>query len=219
MRRRSPYKRIRIESISRSELIKDEEDRWRLLTPDGKNIFRVWIMGIVTRKSSEENNFSNLKVEDGSGAIQVRAEEGVLDRFHHWDKIEVLGQIRFLERNDEIIVIIIPDIIEHIKNDNWFLFHRLKIVQERLETKSVEVKPAIVGGVELEGAVSFEDLKNKLKLIVKNLDTGAGVTLEQISQELSDIDEAQIFDAITELLETGEFFEPKVGTYSSAIDS
>jgi len=219
MRRRNPYKRVRIDSITRSELIKDEEDRWRLLTPYGKYIFRIWIMGIVTRKTSEENNFSTLIVEDGSGAIQVRAEEGILDRFHQWDKIEVLGQIRFLERNDEVIVILIPDIIEYMKNDNWFLYHRLKIVQERQETRSVEVKPAIVGGVELEGAVSFEDLKDKLKLIVKNLDTGAGVTLEQLSQELSNIDEAQIFDAITELLETGEFFEPKVGIYSSAVDS
>lgn len=219
MRRRSPYQRVRIESITRSELIKDEEDRWRLLTPSGKYLFRVWIMGVITEKYTGESNITNLKVEDGSGVIVVKSTENTLDKFQQWDKIEILGYIQISEGTEEIDVFLSPDIAQFVNDDNWFLFHRLKIVQQFRHSPLIQVKSATIGGVELEGVASIEDLKKKLKEIVKNLDKGNGVTLEQLSQELPNIDEAQIFDAITELLESGEFFEPKVGIYSSAFDS
>ncbi|MFX0174052.1 MAG: hypothetical protein ACFE9L_19375, partial [Candidatus Hodarchaeota archaeon] len=119
----------------------------------------------------------------------------------------------------EIDVFLSPDIIQIISEDNWFLYHRLKIVKQRHHSALAGVKSATIGGVELEGIASIEDLKKRLKEIVKTLDKGNGVTLEQFCQELTNIDEAQIFDAITELLESGEFFEPKVGIYSSAFDS
>lgn len=219
MRRRRPYQRVRIRSISRSELIKDEEDRWRLLTPSGKYLFRVWIMGVITEKYTDDSNITNLKVEDGSGVIVVKSTENILDRFQQWDKIEILGYIQISEGIEEIDVFLSPDIAQSIYDDNWFLFHRLKIIQKIRQSASVQVKSATIGGVELEGVATNEDLKKKLKELVKNLDKGNGVTLEQLSQELPNIDEAQIFDAITELLESGEFFEPKVGIYSSAFDS
>ncbi|MFX0151925.1 MAG: OB-fold nucleic acid binding domain-containing protein [Candidatus Hodarchaeota archaeon] len=219
MRRRSPYRRVRIGNITRSELIKNDDERWRLLTPDGKYLFRVWIMGFITDKFIEEGNFTNLKVEDGSGAIIVKSNEETLDKFQQWDKIEVLGQIQISEGNEEIDVFLSPDIIQIISEDNWFLYHRLMIVKQLHHSALAGVKSATIGGVELEGVASIEDLKKRLKEIVKTLDTGNGVTLEQFCQELPNIDEAQIFDAITELLESGEFFEPKVGIYSSAFDS
>lgn len=219
MRRRNPYQRVRIGSITRSELIKDEEDRWRLLTPSGKYLFRVWIMGVITEKYTDESNITNLKVEDGSGVIVVKSTENTLDKFQQWDKIEILGYIQISEGTEEIDVFLSPDIAQFVNDDNWFLFHRLKIVQQFRHSALIQVKSATIGGVELEGVASIEDLKKNLKEIVKNLDKGNGVTLEQLSQELPNIDEAQIFDAITELLESGEFFEPKVGIYSSAFDS
>ncbi len=219
MRRRIPYKRIRIESVTRSELIKDNEDRWQFLTPDGEYISRIWIMGIVTDIYKGENNYFGLKVDDGSGEVIIKSWEGGLIDIQQWEKIEVLGQIQVSEHDEELDVYIAPEIITKITDDNWFLYHRLKVHQNRFQIISgVQVKTAKVGGVDL-GVASLTDLKQKLKAIVKELDSGKGVTLEEITARFSSVDEAQIFDAITELLESGEFFEPKVGIYSAAFDS
>lgn len=219
MKRRSSYERIRIESVTRSELIKDNEDRWRLFTPSGNNIFRIWIMGIITEKYTGENNYIGLKVEDGSAGIVVKTwDDDRLDKFRKWDKIEILGQVQISERDEEIDVFLTPDIFQSISDDNWFLVHRLKIIQQLRRTASIEVKSATVGGVEL-GVASIKDLKIKLKEAVKKFDTGEGVTYDQLVKVFSNIDEVQIDEAITELLESGEFFEPKAGIYSSAIDS
>ncbi len=218
MKRRNPYKRIRIGSIVRSEVIKDNEDRWRLMTPGGSFIFRVWIMGIVTERYTGENSYVGLKVEDGSGGIIVKTWDGRLDHFNKWDKIEVLGQIQISERDEEIDVFFTPDIIKVIPDDNWFLVHQLKIIQQRKQSSSIEVKSATVGGVEL-GIASIEDLKIKLKEAIKNYDTGTGVSYDQLIKAFPNIEEVQIDEAITELLESGEFFEPKAGIYSSAVDS
>ena len=219
MKRRSSYERIRIESVTQSELIKDNEDRWRLFTPSGNNIFRIWIMGIITEKYTGENNYIGLKVEDGSAGIVVKTwDDDRLDKFRKWDKIEILGQVQISERDEEIDVFLTPDIFQSISDDNWFLVHRLKIIQQLRRTASIEVKSATVGGVEL-GVASIKDLKIKLKEAVKKFDTGEGVTYDQLVKVFSNIDEVQIDEAITELLESGEFFEPKAGIYSSAIDS
>jgi len=132
-------------------------------------------------------------------------------------KIEVLGQLQVSDRSEELDVFVSPDIIQPINDDNWFLYHRLKVLQNR-SLGGIQVKSAKVEGVDL-GIPSLTDLKKKLKEVVKKLDTGTGVTLEEITAQFSTVDEAQIFDAITELLESGEFFEPRVGSYSFAFNS
>lgn len=219
MQRRSPYQRTKIEKISRSELVKDQEDRWRLLTPSGKSIFRVWIMGIVTEKFTGENNYLGLKIDDGTACIIIKSWEGKLDRYNQWDKIEVLGQVQISERGEEIEVFLNPDIINPISDDNWFLVHRLKIIKQLQKADMNNgIKPATISGVDI-GVVSIEDLKLKLIKTVRELDTGKGVSYNQLVTAYSDIEEEQIDGAITELLESGEFFEPIAGVYSSAIDS
>jgi hypothetical protein len=175
-------------------------------------------MGVITEKFTGENNYVGLKVEDGSGEIMIKTWDSRLDRFQKWDKIEVLGQIQISERDEIIDVFLTPDIVQLILDDNWFLVHRLKIVQQLRRENSIVVKSAAVGGVEL-GIASMEDLKIKLKKAVKKFDTGNGVTYNQLAKSFPNIDEIQLDTAITELLESGEFFEPKAGVYSSAIDS
>ncbi len=223
MKRRNPYRRIRIERITKSELLKDQEDRWRLVTPSGENLFRIWVMGVVTQKFSGENNYIGLMVEDGSAGIITKSWDGKLDNYDQWDKVEVLGQIQISEKEDEIDVFLNPDIIHTISEDNWFLVHRLKIMQQVKETNTNdEVKPAKITGVDL-GIVSIDDLKTRLIAIVRDIDSGKGVSYDQIVKvylkKYPDIDEEQIDGAITDLLESGEFFEPRAGIYSSAIDS
>ena len=218
MKRRSPYKRVKIQNINSAEVTKDSEERWRLITADGSTLFRIWIVGVVTEKYGGENNYVGLKIEDGRGAAMVKAWDGSIESISQWDIVEILGQIQISERDDTVDVFITPDIVENIKDDNWFIYHKLKIVQQRqhIDTE-IKVKSAVVEGIDL-GVASLEDLKNKLKTLVKLLDQGNGVTMDNIVVKLPNIDEAQIYDAITELLESGEFFEPQVGIYSNAFE-
>ena len=159
-----------------------------------------------------------MNIEDGTGAVVVKTWDVRLDHFQKWNKLEVLGQVQISERDENIDVFISPDIIQPISDDNWFLVHRLKVIQQLQRGASIEVEPAKIGGLEL-GIASIEDLKIKLRNTVKNLDKGNGVTYDQLVKNFPNVDEIQIDEAITELLESGEFFEPKAGVYYSAIDS
>ena len=217
MKRRSPYKRYRIETINRSEVTKDSEERWRLISQEGKTIFRIWILGIVTEKYDGENQYIGLKVEDGSGVVRVKSWDGKLESINKWDKVEILGQIQISEQDESIDVFITPDIVELIADDNWNLYHRLKIVQNQNLNTDIQVRSAKVEGIDL-GVASLEDLKTKIQILVKQLDEGSGVTFEIITKKLPKIDESQIYEAITELLDSGEFFEPQSDTYSNAFD-
>ncbi|MHA1512907.1 MAG: hypothetical protein ACTSRJ_02445 [Candidatus Hodarchaeales archaeon] len=217
MKRRAPYKRYRIETINRSEVTKDSEERWRLVTQEGSNVFRVWLLGIVTEKYEGENEYIGLKVEDGSGVVRVKSWDGKLVSINKWDKVEILGQIQISEQEDNLDVFITPDIVELITDDNWIIYHRLKVLQNQSMNSEIEVRSAKVEGIDL-GVASLEDLKTKLKKLVKQIDQGSGVTMDMITEKIPKIDESQIYEAITELLESGEFFEPQVGTYSNAFD-
>ncbi|MFW9778799.1 MAG: hypothetical protein ACFFE8_08095 [Candidatus Heimdallarchaeota archaeon] len=213
MKQRTPYSRVRIESISRGEVIQEQEGRWRLLTPDDRFLFRVWIMGIITDKTVDDDRVT-LSIDDGSGVVRVIALDGRFDEFQRWDRVEVLGAITVSPVEDEVDVTITPDIVTRITDDNWFLVHRLKILENRKVTTVDTVRSAVVGGIELTGAVSIEDLKAKLKQAVKRLDAGSGVGYDQLIAEFPKIDEEQISAALSELLDSGEFFEPNPSVYS-----
>ncbi len=218
MKRRAPYKRIKIESINRAEVKKDSEERWKLILLNGTSIFRVWIVGIVTDRYEGDNNYIGLNIEDGSGVVRVKSWDGRLEPIVLWDKVEILGQIQISEQDELVEVFITPEIIETIIDDNWFIYHRLKIVQQNQKADiEIEVQSAKIDGIDL-GIASLEDLKIKLKKLVKQLDRGNGVTMDMIVEKLPKVDESQIYDAITELLESGEFFEPQVGIYSVAFE-
>jgi len=221
MRRRRPFQRLMIENINRSELTKvDEDEKWQVITSFGQNLSRVWILGFISNIIKGENNYTGLFVEDGTGVIAVKSWDGSLSELNQWDLVEVLGRIQVSEQEDIIEVYIYPEIVRKIKDDNWLIFHFLKIAQEtRKIRKEVIVEKAKISGIELgDGIVSFEDLKQKLKNIVQELDEGFGVTLKQIQMKLPKVELAQIEEAIKELRDDGEFFEPRSEVYSYIFD-
>ncbi|WP_455143445.1 hypothetical protein [Candidatus Hodarchaeum mangrovi] len=221
MRRRRPYQRLMIEKINRSELTKvNEDERWQVITSLGENLSRVWILGFITYLIKGENNYTGITVEDGTGVITVKSWDGSLSELNQWDFIEVLGRIQVSEQEDTIEVYIYPEIVKKIKDDNWLIYHSLKIAQQiRRTQKEFNVEKTKIGGIELgDGIVSFEDLKQKLKDIVQELDEGFGVTLKQIKKRLPKVDLAQIEEAIKELRDDGEFFEPRSEVYSYIFD-
>ncbi|MHA2175995.1 MAG: hypothetical protein ACXABI_14290 [Candidatus Hodarchaeales archaeon] len=218
MKKRAPFQRISIGMINRSEVSKDNDSRWRLISHNGRPIFRVWLLGIVTGKIDGANDYIGIHLEDGTGIITLKTWDNSLESISIWDKVEVLAQIQISEHEEKIEVFLTPDHVTHIFDDYWWIYHRLKIIQNENYIKlGREIKTAVVEGVDL-GVASLEDLKIKLKQLVKMIDKGNGVTMDLIIDELPLVDESQIYDAITELLESGEFFEPQVGTYSIAFE-
>ncbi len=219
MQRSNPYRKMRIEQLNRAELIQDDEDRWQLIDIDRIAISRVWLIGVITENQTGSNNYRGLKLEDGSGCIFIKSWDGVLDKYPQWSKIEVLGFIQISQSDEELDVFVRPNIVNYVTDDNWFLVHRLKVLQELSKKQiSAHIEEAQVSGLDL-GITSLEDLKSKLLKVVRELDEGNGVSFSQIVEFFAEIDEEQIDAAITELLESGEFFEPKAGIYSSAFDS
>ena len=218
VKKRAPYRRISISSIHRSEVSKDNDGRWRLISLEGRPLFRVWLLGIVTGRIEGDNDYIGVHIEDGSGVITLKAWDKSLESIQVWEKVEVLAQIQISEYEDTIEVFLTPEYITRVVDDYWLIYHRLRLIQnEKISIQDQEVKTAILEGVDL-GIASLEDLKIRLKQLVKRIDKGNGVTMDLIIDELPSIDESQIYDAITELLESGEFFEPQVGTYSIAFE-
>ncbi|MHA1329765.1 MAG: hypothetical protein ACTSR2_01690 [Candidatus Hodarchaeales archaeon] len=216
--KRKPYQRLRIETVNQSELVKNEDGRWRVMTSNGTVLSRVWLMGVVSGTFSGENNYEGLMLEDGSGCIAIKSWDGSLKGFSKWDKLEILGNIKISEQDDTIESYIVPDIISKITDDNWFLYHRLKIAK-RVKEPIMNMEKAKIRGIELgEGVVSFDDLKKRIREVVKELDDGNGVALEQIKEKLKGVEEAQIEEAISELRDDGEFFEPRSEVYSYIFD-
>jgi len=152
MKKRAPYKRYRIETINRSEVTKDSEERWRLVSQESNNIFRVWLLGIVTEKYEGENEYIGLKLEDGSGVVRIKSWDGKLMSINKWDKVEILGQIQISEQEENIDVFITPDIVELITDDNWIIYHRLEVIQNQGKNSEIEVRSAKVDGIDL-GAI------------------------------------------------------------------
>jgi RPA family protein len=218
VKKRAPYKRVSIGSIHRSEVSKDNDGRWRLISLEGRPIFRVWLLGIVTGKINGENDYVGIHIEDGSGVITIKTWDKSLESIKIWEKLEVLAQIQISEYEDTIEVFLTPDHVTHVVDDYWLIYHRLRLIQsESYSVQEQEIKTAVLEGVDL-GVASLEDLKVRLKQLLKKIDIGNGVTMDLIIDELPSIDESQIYDAITELLESGELFEPQVGTYSIAFE-
>jgi len=211
---RQPYIRYKIQTLNQSVLIQEEE-YWRLKTLDGKVIFRVWLMGIVTHNFQGENNFVGFKMEDGTGAINLKSWDGRLDSVSLWDKIEVLGSLRIntSEVDEQVDVYIFPEILNVVENDNWFLFHKTMILKNEITNPVQGIRPATLDGISL-GVPSIEDLKNKIISLVKSLDDGSGVHYDKIVEGIVGVDETHIWDAVVELLQSGDFFTPKNKIYS-----
>lgn len=211
---RQPYIRYKIQTLNQSVLVQEEE-YWRLKTLDEKIIFRVWLMGIVTYIFKGENNFVGLRMEDGTGAINLKSWDGRLDSISLWDKIEVLGSLRITtsEINEQVDVYIFPEVLSTITNDNWFTFHKTMLLKNEILNPIQGIKPATLDGISL-GVPSIEDLKKKIINLVKSLDDGNGVHYDKIVEGIAGVDETHIWDAVVELLQSGDFFTPKNKIYS-----
>ncbi|MCH8328969.1 MAG: hypothetical protein IIB81_01090 [Nanoarchaeota archaeon] len=202
-KRQIAYK-IRIKDILNSKYIKTEGFDPNYLEVNGQEISRVNIMGVVVQKL-EINNYKTLTIDDGTGRISARVFENnmLLDKIDVSDVVLIIGRPR--EFSSEKYVL-----IESIKNISpaWAKVRKLELeknligeINQKKDNKVVSDKHSIGGGV--------VDLRphNRVFKLIKEIDTGEGVSIEELSsRNIKDID-----NVIGILLKEGDIFEIKPG--------
>lgn len=162
------------------------------------NVVRINIIGTLVYKS-EESNYASALVDDGSGRISLRTFDNktVLSKVEVGDVVLVVGKIR--EFNNEKYVA--PEIVKKLNSIEWLNVRKLE-----LRDSSIDKKDKIKG---VEGGLAEKiDSVDEVYLLVKKLDDGHGVSVEDIINNSSNKEAEKI---VKRLLEKGDIFEVKPG--------
>jgi hypothetical protein len=187
-RRQTAYK-LGISTILNSEFVRSGTDP-NYLDVNGKEVCRMNIAGVVVQKS-EVNDYFLLVVDDGSGRIPVRVEDRP-NNFDVGDFVVIIGRPREFFSEKYVAVEIIRKL-----DSVWGLVRRLELGRERQEPRILETES--INGV-------YDDPKNRILKMIRNLDKGDGVSVEDISVKLDDFDRL-----VDTLLREGDVFEIKPG--------
>ena len=192
-RRQTAYK-IRIKDILDSKYIKNEGFIPNYLQVGQQEVSRVNIIGIVVQKS-ETDNYTVLTIDDGTGKISARVFENsiVANNIGVGNVVVMVGKPREFSSEKYIL-------IETIRNidPEWAKVRKLEL--RKLEQPIVKL-PAVQEDV--------MDLTptNKILKMIKELDKGDGVSIEDLASENTG-DTDKIIDM---LLKEGDVFEVKPG--------
>lgn len=196
-RRQTAYK-IRITDILDSKYIKKEGFNPNYLQLNSKEISRINVIGVIVQKS-ELNNYKTLTIDDGTGKISARAFEDsiLLDKISIGDIVLIIGRPREFSSEKYIIIEIIKKI-----DPKWAKVRKLEL------EKTVRIDNTFSNkGNSIEGGIADLNSTNKILKLVKELDKGGGVSIEELSpKNIKDMDKT-----IEMLLKEGDIFEIKPG--------
>ena len=231
---RKVAKKVFIAEILKGKFVPADVEAKRsayVITSLGEKVSRVNLVGTVIDKF-EGNNFIELKLDDGSGSIKVRAFDNFekLREIEIGDLVNVIGKVR--EFNDEIYIN-----VEILRKVNFAveIFRKLEICERILERKPIvdeirRIAKTTDEMVAIEFAkekYGFEpevtkqiltpqkiDYAEKIFELIKNLEGENGIELSEIF-EISDLPENVIEKALNELLEEGKIYEPQPGKFKT----
>ena len=198
--RQIAYK-TRIKDVLNSKYIKVEGFNPNYLEINGQKISRVNIIGVIVQKS-ELDNQKNLIIDDGNGVITARTFENnlLLDKIGIGDVVLLIGRPREFSMEKYLLVETIKKI-----EPGWVKVRKLElgkdIEQEESNEKEVEIEEAE------EEKNMGESQKNKILKLIKKIDKGEGVFVEDISS--SNVD--NLDEIISALLREGDVFEIRPG--------
>ena len=232
--------KTRISDIVNSKFIKKEGlEPSYVLTDLGQRISRAKIVGIVTDKFfNDSNSFSSITIDDGTGAVRIKAFQDNIDMLQNLEignLLMIIGRVReYAEEN-----YISPEAIKSIANPNYELLHKVEILNNILENrKFLEIvnreKEKISDLNELKNYLNNEfgigeqifesilesmnesermkdnDYKPLLISTLKKMDEGNGVEIIKLLKEVRL--PADVFnDILSNLLEEGVFYESMPG--------
>ncbi len=201
-----------------------------IVTRRGIKASRVRVMGVVVAKFvSDDGKYSSITLDDGSATVTVRAfrEVGPLVKVSVGDTVDVVGKVKEYEGE----IYILAEAVRVLEDPNWELVRELELaIAERLhpvepppEASEAEAEeerpqqPVIEEEVVEEGAEEAEqrgEVEPKLKVLhlIEELDDGSGVKYITLLRE-SGLPEEELEEALNELLNEGEIYEPKIGRF------
>lgn len=224
----STASKVCIKDINDGKFIKAESklEPNRLITPLNESVSRVRVIAtVVSRFLSEDQRYATLTLDDGTDTITVRAFREEVEHMGDvkpGDIVDVVGKIK--EYNDERYVSI--ESVHRVDDPNWELVRKLELVLKDLthhKMKAPEEKTDKVAQdeklpeqaeakVEIEEEVVAEDPKMLLLNIIEELDDGAGVKYLTLQSE-SGLGDEELDKLLSELMNDGEIYEPKIGRF------
>ena len=195
--RQIAYK-IRIKDMLNSKYVKTEGFNPNYLEVNSQQISRINIIGVVVQKS-ELNNYKTLAIDDGTGKISARVFESnpFLGQIDVGDIVLVIGRPREFSSEKYILIETIKT-IDH----NWAKVRKLELEKnsKKNSNRANDTSSAEEDAVDLSPA-------NRIFKLIKELDKGSGVSIEELSSKnIKDAD--KLIDA---LLKEGDIFEIRPG--------
>lgn len=193
--------------IINSNFVKKEGWEPSYIEVGDKNISRVNIISTVVGKFvSEDGNYANLTLDDGTETIRVKAFGPDVSKIlvsNIGDIIQFIGKVKKYE--DEIYVS--PEVIRVLDDPNWLIVRKLELKSPKKQAEEAKSSKEKKEETEEE---TVEDDSTDLIQIIRKLDKGEGASIDKVIEKSGlDIEEAKNF--LFSLLKRGEIFEPKKG--------
>lgn len=175
-------------------------DRFSFLELGDKKISRVNVVGNIVDKFESEGDrkFAILKLDDGSGQINLRAFADDISKFANINQgqtVLVIGMLR--QFNDEVYIT--PEIIKEL--DPKYLLVR------KLETEKIKAQES----KEPLARDQIIAVKDKILGAIKSAEEEGGIEIEKIILTLKDISPVIINQEVQKFIEEGIVFEPRPG--------
>ena len=201
-RRQTAYK-VSIKDILNSRYIKNEGFTPNYIEVNTREISRVNIIGFVVQKS-ELSNYKILAIDDGTGKISARVFENsaLLSEVNISDVVIIIGRPREFSSEKYILIEIIKKI-----DPVWAKVRKLELRKNNDANNIPKNKNNL--GKENNPDNDVVDLgpTNKVLKLIKELDKGNGVSIDDLSLNgVTDLDKI-----IEMLLKEGDIFEIKPG--------
>jgi len=215
--------KTKIKDILEGKYVKEEG--WKpnyIITELRENISRANIIGVVVSEPNIEEKSQSLTIDDGSGRILLRSFENniVMSKFFLGDVINIIGKPKEYLGSKYII----PEIMRKVEDKKWI----------EVRKKELEIKESKTEKIRFDDNKNnnFNDIKNnsdysadnkaeveedvvdeksdvdKIISMIKILDSGDGVFIEDVLKKLNYIDGEKM---INSLMEQGEIFEIQPG--------
>ncbi|MBI2499454.1 hypothetical protein HYV88_04395 [Candidatus Woesearchaeota archaeon] len=200
----------------------EEEGEWDpnyVIIRNNLKVSRVNVIASVVNKyKNDENSYAYITIDDGSGAIDVRAwreDIGLFDKCEIGDLILLIGRTK--EFNDDIYVI--PELIKRLDNNNWAKVRKLELEKEfgapvKVDKESIGEKKLIINVNDKGGIIVKEESASEMltqtsrQKVLDYISKKEEVTYDDIIENLK-IDEKEVNEIVKELLREGEIYQPK----------
>ena len=204
------YRREAAQKFSAGEILKGEftetGDGAIAMSIAGRPVRRVNLLAtVVDKDSSESQSYKSLLVDDGTAQIRLRffdTETPLFEKLEVGNFAIIIGKLRHYRSE----VYVTPEILKPLNNVRWAEVRKLELTAQQRQQKTTNnsEKDVVDEGGEENSIDAVGKDKLQLYKIVKELDTGRGADLNEITAK-SGLGNAE--SIIRDMLKNGDLFE------------